>query len=89
MRLKNCSYGLLAVLGLVGGMFCLYLCQSSPDSVSLIGNPVTFAINHPLLVGVVLDVLIVGAAFVMPLFLLMRESKLQAVSVAQGNSDYD
>lgn len=115
MKLKKWAYGLLALLGLVGGMYCLYRYTLSPDCAGL----VTVVFSHPLVAGVTLDALVVGVAFliwlvpearalsmrhwwiyivlffttplafVVPLFLLMREAKLEAMITAERIDYHD
>ena len=115
MRWKKWTYGLLALSGFVGGMYCLYLYRVSLDYAGFFNGIVTVVFSHPLAAGITLDALIVGVAFliwmvpearalsmrhwwayivlffttplafVVPLFLMMRETKLEALVAAEWN----
>lgn len=62
MNLRKMSFGILAVIGLIGGLACLGLYLAMPDSVGGLAQ-FGLAAAHPLAAGVILDAVVAGIAF--------------------------
>ena len=115
-QLRVMVYAVLAMIGLLGGIYCLLVHLGSLDYDGALSGLDSLGFSRPLAVGVMLDALVVGIAFliwlipearllsmrrwwvyvvlffstplafVVPLFLMMRELRLRAAERSKQNS---